>query len=484
MALMDVAAERAVLAGICTYGSEAYFDVADIVNEDSFTQDGNAILYKCLKTIIETDGDAKVDIPSIYSTANILGLGFHFNKVEETKHLQAIMQMPIKLQNVRKFAAIIRKLQIARLMHEQVNSAQNELLGVKGNESYSTILGIVENVVFDFGTLLNVGGDEEPSELLGGITANIKHLMDNPVQQIGISSGFPVYDAAIGGGFRRGSVSMIGARTKAGKSVLAINVGSHVTSNLKIPVLYLDTEMVKEEQQIRLAARLTETPINDLENGKAGDSIHVKKRILDTLAKAEKENKFFFYKNVSGKPFEEILSIMRRWVMKNVGVDDEGKAKDCLIIYDYMKLMSSDGISQDMKEHQLLGFMMTSLHNFAVRYSVPVLSFIQLNRDGISKESTAAAAGSDRIMWLCSNFSIYKFKSDEEIADDSLVNGNRKLVPIIQRHGPGLKDGEYINMMMTGEFAKIVEGKTSFETKKDEGFVVDDEDEREVTPFD
>ena len=57
-------------------------------------------------------------------------------------------------------------------------------------------------------------------------------------------------------------------------------------------------------------------------------------------------------------------------------------------------------MSQDMKEYQVLGFMMTTLHNFATRYSSNCS--IQLNRDGITK-STDTASGSDRIVWLCSN---------------------------------------------------------------------------------
>jgi hypothetical protein len=270
-------------------------------------------------------------------------------------------------------------------------------------------------------------------------------------------------------------------------SVLAINVGTHVSRVLKIPVLYLDTEMIKPEQQIRLVARLTETPIDDIETGQCGKDAFTRKRVLDTMDRLEKDKMPFSYKNVSGKPFEEILSIMRRWVMKTVGLNDDGTAKDCLIIYDYMKLMSADGISGDLKEYQLLGFMMTALHNFAVRYSLPVLSFIQLNRDGITKEGTDAAAGSDRIMWLCSNFSIYKFKSDDEIKDspNGLADGNRKLVPVIARHGAGLENHDYINMIMTGKYAKIVEGKTAFESgvEKDGGFVTDGPDDEDI-PFD
>ena len=100
--------------------------------------------------------------------------------------------------------------------------------------------------------------------------------------------------------------------------------------------------------------------------------------------------------------------------------------KDCVIFYDYLKLMDSQGMSQDMKEYQVLGFMMTQLHNFATKYKVPIVAFVQLNRDGITKESTDTASGSDRIIWLCSNFTIFNRKSDEESEDGPA--GNRKLL--------------------------------------------------------
>ena len=151
---------------------------------------------------------------------------------------------------------------------------------------------------------------------------------------------------------------------------------------------------------------------------------------------------------------------MRRWLVKEVGLKEDGTANDCVIFYDYLKLMDSAGISQDMKEYQVLGFMMTSLHNFAIRYKVPIVAFVQLNRDGITKESTDTASGSDRIIWLCSNFTIFKRKSDEEIAEDGPNNGNRKLVPLISRHGGGLDDNDYINCYMKGWCAKITEGRT------------------------
>ena len=485
MILCDTASERAVLAGICTYGEEAYLDIADIVQESTFTIDSNAIIFKCLKRVCELEHRPTIDIASIYSAAQELGVSHLLSKKEEALHLKAVIDFPVSIENVRKFAAKIRKLEITRLLRKQLEAAQDKLLEVNGSESITSILGIAEDSIFNFASLLN-DSDNNPVHIGKDIDNYIQDLIDNPIDQIGIPTGFPVYDQAIGGGFRRGTVNVIAARPKTGKTLLADNIGFHIANKLKIPVLNMDTEMNVKDHINRVLAMMTEIEISAIETGKFALSPDQ----LDKLNKASEQLKEtpLFYKTIAGKPFEEQLALMRRWIVKEVGLNDDGTAKQCVIVYDYLKLMDSAGISQDMKEYQVLGFMMTALHNFAVRYQIPILGFVQLNRDGITKESTDTASGSDRIIWLCSNFSIFKRKSDEEIAEDGSSNGNRKLLPLVSRHGGGLDENDYINCHMKGWCAKITEGKTRLELvnknnlNDDEGFIVDENNDQDI-PF-
>ena len=485
MILCDPASERAVLAGICSYGEEAYLDIADIIQESTFTIDSNGIIFRCLKRVCESEHRPKIDIASIYSAAQELGVSHLLTKKEEAQHLKAVIDFPVSIENVRKFAAKIRKLEIARLLRNQLEDAQDKLLDVNGSESITSILGIAEDAVFNFSSLLN-DSDNNPVHIGKDIEEYLQGLVDNPIDQIGIPTGFPVYDHAIGGGLRKGTVNVIAARPKTGKTLLADNIGYNVANRLKIPVLNMDTEMNVKDHTNRVLAMITETEISSIETGKFAESPDQK----DKLKSASQELKQtpLFYKTIAGKPFEEQLALMRRWIVKEVGLNDDGTAKQCLVVYDYLKLMDSTGISQDMKEYQVLGFMMTALHNFAVRYQIPILAFVQLNRDGITKESTDTASGSDRIIWLCSNFSIFKRKTDEEIAEDGSKNGNRKLLPLVSRHGGGLDDNDYINCHMKGWCAKITEGKTRLElvnnkNQDDEGFVVDEDSNGEEIPF-
>lgn len=458
--LADPAAERAVLAGICKYGENTFLDVADIISETSFTVDSNVIIFKCLKHVCETEQKPAIDIASIFSSAQEVGVSHILSKKEETQHLRAILDFPVEETNVRKFAAKIKKLEIARLLRLQLEKAQNKILEVSGAETVNEIVGIAEDTIFDFTNVLS-DTDNAPESIGKDIDEYLDFLAENKVDSVGISTGFPIYDEAIGGGLRKGTVNVIAARPKTGKTLLSDNMGFNI-AHRGIPVLNMDTEMTKEDHLHRLLAMITETEINAIETGKFTDSANLDTKIRKA-AKELKENARLYHKSIAGKPFDEQLSIMRRWLIKEVGLNDDGTAKDCVIFYDYLKLMDTSGMSQDMKEYQVLGFMMTQLHNFAVKYRVPIVAFIQLNRDGITKESTDTASGSDRIIWLCSNFTIFKRKSDEEIAEDGPTSGNRKLVPLISRHGGGLDDNDYINCHMKGWCAKITEGQTKLE---------------------
>ncbi len=462
MNLTDVNAERAVLGGILQYGQSCYFDIADCITENSFSDYHNQLIFCCVKHTIEKLEVSRIDLPLLLSTATSLGLNQIFSNAEELKKLNSLFQIDIRSENVRKLASKLGNLEIARSMYKTLTDLAKQYLTVTGEESISSILSIAEEGIFNFASTLDAS-DNEPQKVFQHVEERLQYLKDNPRQLLGVSTGFPRFDECIGGGLRPGTISVVGARAKIGKSILAGNIGVHIAKNLEIPVLNLDTEMRIEDQQDRLMAMLSEVKIKDIETGKFGKCAYTTKKLFNTSKLVQ--NIPYFYSSIGGLSFDEQIATVRRWIIKQVGLRDNGKAKDCVIIYDYLKLMSASDIRSDLKEFQVLGFTMTALHNFALRYEVPILAFIQLNRDGITKESTDAVSGSDRIIWLCSNFSIYKDKSTEEINADGPLLGNRKLIPVISRHGKGMGFGNYINFNFQQEYGKVVETYT-----KDEAF--------------
>jgi replicative DNA helicase len=478
--LENAASERAVLAGLCQYGLDVYLNI-DFVDTDHFHNSTNQLIFSCLKAII--NNNIKVDLTSILSAASDLGISEKINTKDEIGFIRSLFNFPIHKENVSIHAAKIAKLKLARDLKQTLKVCSERLETINGEEDIMDMISSIEEPILDATSSIYQSSNKSTEIIGSNIEEYITYLCDNPSDFAGIPTGFSRYDLAIGGGLRRKCVDLIAARPKIGKSMFGDAVALNVSKGLKIPVLMLDTEMSKEDHLNRMIANLSGVEINKISTGKFGQCELDKEKVY----KAAEELKSipYHYISIAGQPFENIISIMRKWIYQYVGFNEDGSTKDCLIIYDYLKLMGSETINNSMQEYQVLGFQITKLHNFCVKYDVPCLSFVQLNRDGITKESTDVVSGSDRLIWLCTSFSIFKLKSDEEIAEDRQENGNRKLVPIVSRHGGGLDDGDYISMKMFGSIGKIEEGKTRNEIhqkakNKQEGFEIDGEIDSET----
>lgn len=451
--LSDMGAERAVLAALFAYGLEAYVEINDFITHDSFANRNNQVIYKCVEKILQND--AQVDLPAILSAAEQLNLSEVIKTKQELEYIRDLMDYPVKKHNVLHFATQIKKFEFARNAKHVAKKIESDIESINGDESIDEIISLVEMPLIDF--LRNDDSNQKPEMLGDDIDEYIQYLTENKCDQIGLSSGFSRFDAVIGGGLRRKCVDLVSARPGVGKSVFADNVALHNARN-GIPVLMLDTEMSKEDHLNRILSSISGVPINEIATGKFSEDDE--KVIKVTQAAQEIKNIPYTYVSVAGAPFETILNTIKRWILREVGQDENGKTNDCLVVYDYLKLMSSSSITNNIQEYQALGFQITNLHNLAVKYDFPCLSFVQLNRDGITKESTDAVSGSDRLIWLCTSFSIFKLKSTEELAEDGPNAGNRKLVTLKARHGAGLIDGNYINMNMIGSHAQLKELRT------------------------
>ena len=471
--LSDVGAERAVLAGIFQFGNECLADIQDIIDSKTFTIKSNQLIYECVKQALKNN--PKVDISVFLSAAKDLGASEFFEDKTEIDYIRSLFNFPLEKVNVRPQAKKMKKLQIARLAKSKLVKAMNAIEDVTGNETVDQIISVAEKPIFE---LINEsgGGDEQPKLIGEGIHEYVQYLKSNPNRAIGIPTGFAKFDEAIGGGLRRKTVNLACARVKVGKSTFADNVGIHVSYRLGIPVLMIDTEMNTTDHHDRLLSYFAKVNGLEIQTG----------RFVGNKYKEEKVDKAaniisklpYTYKNVSGKEFEEILAIIRRWVYTTVGFNKEGTTNNCLIIYDYFKLMN-DAKLEIMQETQALGFQISALHDFCVEMDVPILTFAQVNRDGIDNETTAVIGKSDRLAELATSISLFKRKSEEEIGVDGVEHGDRKLVILETRHGAGLSPENYISMHFQGQYAMIEEGQTKAQISRgvsNSGFNIKDGD--------
>lgn len=454
--LQDSGMERAVLAGITTHGADCFFEVEDIIDIQDFYWIYNQELFKILAYLVHQKDTKTFDIPSIQATAKILGYGDFANGGKHSEYLEAIIdEVGLSKENIQTLVVTIYKLSLARRGYLVTGAIQKNLKKITGAEDVDNIISQIEEPVFEFTGKIMVQGVGVVS-LGQKFSSVMTALSTTPQDIVGLPTGFPAWDTAIGGGLRPATVNVIGARAKKGKSFFCINVARNMAEN-GIPVLYLDTELVNETQLHRLTSLVSGVDLNHVETGQFVKNPHESEAIWS--CQEHIENLSIDHFSVAGLSPQAIISIARRWLSKTVGFTNSGSAKPCLIIYDYLKLMDDGGFKNNLQEYQLLGFLITALHNFAVKFKLPILATVQLNRDGVEKEGAEVISGSDRIVWLCSNFTILKQKIQTELNEDQPSNGTKKLVVTDTRYGPGMESGEYINVIDHLEVGKLSEGK-------------------------
>jgi len=250
-------------------------------------------------------------------------------------------------------------------------------------------------------------------------------------------------------------------------SFFADNIGFYIAEKFNIPVINIDTELSQEQHWIRLLGIISGVDMNEIKTGQFAKDPEKLAKVRDAEERIKKVP--YKYECIGHRSFEDALAILRRWVNKHVGIDENGRRNDCLIIYDYIKLLSEDGLEKNMAEYQKLGFLVTALKNFLIRYDVPCLAFAQLNRDGIDGDSTAAMAGSDRILMYCSSLAFFKPKTLEEMAIGTKY-GNRKMHVVAARNGPGTDEETYLHMQFDKNIGRITEVCTQAKVKEEENY--------------
>lgn len=468
----NIAAERAVLAGLCQHGGSTYTDISEFLTTDCFTKNINQNIYKCLSEIFKTI--ETVDYPTIVVKSKELGLS-SLDEQTNQDYIIALFNYKVDKATVRSNASSLRKLHVIRNAQNSVKEIYFKLNEMTGNETLSDILTAVEEPIYSFTNTITTTSDDRTKLLCEDILSYIEHVTQNKIETIGIPSPWYRYNDAIGGGRRRGGVYLTAARPKAGKSTLAINDAIHCAYKLNIPVLYLDTEMTEAGQWPRILAKLSKLPINSIERG------YLKEVEIDRLVQVGKDitNMPLYYRKIAGKNFAEIVSIIRNFIVQHVGVLN-GKTKDCLVIYDYFKLMDAQVLA-DMQEYQAMGFQIQELTNLCIKYDIACSAYVQLNRDGITKDTSDAVSQSDRLVWLCSSLAMLKRKSIEEMNLDGFEMGNTKLIVCAeQRYGPGLDENDYVNMMIQRDKCIVDEVCLKSEVKKqNQGFDTNDDEQSE-----
>ena len=400
--------ERTVLS-YCFKSIDYFYDLSSKVNETDFLSDSHQMLFAIFKELANSNinnidlamvinhaqGNGVLDIIGgseyIQSISNIQGSKENFknyidNMVEASTKFKAYISLGQHMKDIEKNS------QTGKTSIELINSVESNMLDMS------------------FRSTLN----EDPKHLGEGLDEFIEERKDKKIVMTGFSTGYPVLDMQIDG-LIPGTLMVVAARKKMGKSTFLTNIGLYNAFKSFIPTLYIDTEMTFTQWQTRALSIISGIKERDIKHGGYNRE---QLRKLNEAKKVIKEGNIF-HKYMPAYSVDKVVALCRKYKLKeNIG----------LIIFDYLKEPDLSTADTNRKEYQLLGDITTKLKDLSGILNVPVLTAVQLNRQN-------DIADSDRIARYGDIISIWGMRSKEEIDKCGAEGGFYKLVIKDTRRG-------------------------------------------------
>ena len=284
-----------------------------------------------------------------------------------------------------------------------------EKTGSRETKNGLTLLKEVNEIFNKKVNILNTSKANEPKDLFAHAEEYIELLGNNPHID-GVQAPFPIFRELFGD-FGPGDMSFVIARPKAGKSTFLLNsliqiVKIYKAENKPFKSLYLDTELEFEREIRRMVSALSGVGEYYLRTGFYRKNEEMTKKVRAIWPIIKEWTKTIDHIYVGGKKLDEILSIVRRWHGKNVGMEDK---IDTIVALDYIKLGAADDLSGPVKDYQLVGQKVDAHKQLATELQYHCLTAGQANRGNEGRDenkviSDGSVVGlSDQISQFASN---------------------------------------------------------------------------------
>lgn len=449
-------AERIIISSLLK-NSKFYYDLGIYLIDDDFTIPEYAKSYYIIKSIYESkSANDNIALTIFQAKANEIG----FSELINDDDISELFELKFTIEEFKDAFLQVKKETIRRKytdlffeLGDYLNHTDDKVIDLISNIEEKT-LNIAKTIKYGNTQIINLANKAK---------SIIDRIALNPGRH-GVDIGFPIWQKMIGE-IQNGTVHLIIADTKIGKSYLGLRSAIYAASKRGLPVLFCDSEMDEVKNSIRAISIYFKIPSWILETGywklnddeikeKLGiteDSIEFKD-IINTRKKFEDKDKLLafeklplFYLKINGMSVLDTLPLIRQWIIKDTSYDLNTIDPYAFLVYDYIKLSHANEINNGLKEYQVLGLNASALHDFCEEYNLPCITFGQVNREIDRKLNMIA--GSKRLAELVDSISILAKKNDEELRTNP--NGTRLLQVDRTRSGAD-SGGNYINMAFNG----------------------------------
>lgn len=418
--------ERATLCCVLNK-PDLLVDVQTKLEEKDFLTPHHRKLYSILSSLY-SEGVASFDTISVVNEAKERKI---LEKVGGEEYIDALFSTNIDTSNLEVYVNKVLDSSTKYKLYLESERIQEKVMDNLGaNDTQAKeLLATAETSILDISMESNKS--EDAMDIGDGLFERLKELSENPVDVVGIPTGIPILDEALNG-LVPGSLTVVAARAKHGKSTLLMNMAAHIAYKIGKPVLYVDTEMVRREVQTRLVSHLSQVPEKLIVRGKFIEN-DLYTRSVTAACDSILKTRLYFHKYFPDFTIDALKSLVRKYKLR----EDIGA-----FFFDYIKLPEKSNL-QNSKEYQELGYLAVALKNLAGQLDIPVVTAAQVKREdaNMARLNEASVADSDRILRYCNTLLGISKKTKEEYEKDGSTCGTHKLQVLGARSAQSLYDG-------------------------------------------
>lgn len=365
----DTVSERALLA-ILLHHRESVVELADWFDRQWWSLESHRWVYDALLTCIKEHRGVTPDLPMLASVLRRqpVGEGTQLDVLGGMSRLMELAESVGNNENLMVYATAVRDAAVRRAVIEAGGGIS--ALGYDEKTPVSETLDTATAYLRRLQHGASTDGLRPLSETFHPYLDDTKERVAQTEPDTRLETPFSDLNTILGGGFRRGALSVVAARTRIGKSVFALNVATHTFMRGR-SVGYFTLEMSREQLALRLLVSQSadkHLTLHELERGTWFCDEERSQVILDDIGYL---SEFPFYlDDATSLTLSQMATRIERVQEKVGGLD--------LVVVDYMQLMTPPP-KETGRERQVAAIA-EGLRKLARDYKTTVLGVAQLNR--------------------------------------------------------------------------------------------------------
>lgn len=333
--------------------------------------------------------------------------------------------------NVTAYAGIVRDKAIERYTLQKLNDC-SAMIFEKSNLSTSDKISAIHALftqIDDYNKTGKTTGLKSLKTIADKWTETLGQRLENADSARGLSTGIKALDEKLAPkGLVRGSLFVVGARPKMGKTTFEINMARHCAMNEKLPVLMFSLEMQDEQMLENILAQESGVNSNIFYDGGLGSDSELA-RVMHHLNELSNTDNIYI-DDTPAITLSHIRSEARRMARE--------KGQIGMIMVDYLTLMEKEKTGDDTRNDLAYGAITKGLKALAKELNCVVVMLTQLNRNLESRADKRPIPSDSRdtgqIEQDCDYWvGIYRDAVYNDNADKNLMEINVAL----NRHGSG-----------------------------------------------